>query len=165
MGSYEGSNVEVDLVWGIYTPKLLDNWNLWFPIHQSLRYWAFFVVNDRAKKKFITHKWCGVLCVTHFMSWNTRLGGNINDLWATNRNHDINVFKKHIFHDHLDIYNKWELFLLARGLEIPESKKELTKKRKIIAFSQNTNFFGSYCPYNKLDHAQHVLKKIWYYML
>jgi hypothetical protein len=29
-----------------------------------------------------------------------------------------------------------------------KSKKELTKKRKIIAFFQNTNFFGSYCPYN-----------------
>jgi len=69
-----------------------------------------------SKKMFVTHKWCGVLCVTQFMSWNMRLGGNIKDLWATNRNHDINAFKKHIFHDHLNIYNKWELFLLARGL-------------------------------------------------
>jgi len=43
-----------------------------------------------------------------------------------------------------------------------KSKKELTKKRKIIAFFQNTNFSGSYCPYNKLDNAQNVFKK---YML
>jgi hypothetical protein len=29
----------------------------------------------------------------------------------------------------------------------------------MIAFFQNTNFFGNYHPYNKLDHAQHVFKK------
>jgi hypothetical protein len=46
-----------------------------------------------------------------------------------------------------------------------KSKKELTKKQKIISFSQNTNFFGNYRPYNKLDHAQHAFKKTWYYML
>jgi hypothetical protein len=75
-----------------------------------------------------------------------RLGGNIKDLWATNRNHDINAFKKHIFHDHLNIYNKWELFLLARGLEIPKVRRNLPKKGKLLPFFKTQTFLVAIVP-------------------
>jgi hypothetical protein len=46
LGSQEASNVDINATWEIRIPKLVDNKNLWSPSHQTLVYWAFFVVND-----------------------------------------------------------------------------------------------------------------------
>jgi hypothetical protein len=59
-----------------------------------------------------------------------------------NKNHGTSAFKKHVCHEHPNLYKKWGLFLLHKVVET-QSEKQGTKKRKNFPPSQITIFFGN----------------------
>ncbi len=74
--------------------------------------------------------------------------GKHKRLVSYNKNHGTSALKKHVCHEHLDLYKKWGRFLLHKVAKTQSDKQE-TNKSKIVPPSQITNFFDSQWPYHK----------------
>ncbi len=59
--------------------------------------------------------------------------GKHKGLMSYNTNHGTRALKKHVHFEHLDLYNKWGVFLLQRLVET-KNDKQSTKEWKNVFF-------------------------------